>query len=147
VLASVDWSLLVFFAGLFVVTGALEHTRLLYWLFALIVPTAQSGVVGLTVVTAALSNLVSNVPAVLILRPLVGHLADPAQGWLTIAMASTLAGNLTLLGSVVNLIVAETASAHGVRLSFWEYLRAGLPITLATLAVGMVWLGVFAPAR
>ena len=57
-------------------------------------------------------------------------------------MASTLAGNLTLLGSVANLIVAETARIRGVRLSFGEYLRAGVPITLTTLAVGIIWLSV-----
>jgi Na+/H+ antiporter NhaD/arsenite permease-like protein len=87
-----------------------------------------------------LSNLVSNVPAVLLLRPLVGTLADPERAWLALALATTFAGNLTLLGSVANLIVAESAARRGVRLSFGEFLRAGVPITLLTLVVGWVWL-------
>lgn len=89
-----------------------------------------------------LSNLISNVPAVLLFWPLVAHFADPRRAWLTLAMASTLAGNLTLLGSVANLIVAEIAAAKGVKLSFGEYLKAGVPITLLSLAVGVLWLSV-----
>jgi Na+/H+ antiporter NhaD/arsenite permease-like protein len=86
------------------------------------------------------SNLFSNVPAVLLLAPLV----DAAQGgrtaYLTLAMASTLAGNLTLVGSVANLIVAEGARRAGERVGFGDYLRVGVPITLATLALGAAWL-------
>jgi Na+/H+ antiporter NhaD/arsenite permease-like protein len=67
-------------------------------------------------------------------------MADPERVWLTLAMATTLAGNLTLLGSVANLIVAETAGRLNVRLSFVEYLRAGVPVTLITLAFGVLWL-------
>lgn len=83
-----------------------------------------------------LSNLVSNVPAVLLFRPLIPHFPDPTQAWLTLALATTFAGNLTLLGSVANLIVAESARRRGVTLSFMEYLRAGVPITLLSLALG-----------
>lgn len=140
IFARVDWALLVFFAGLFVVTGALEATHLTDRLFALLEPFTHSGIGALTIVTAALSNLVSNVPAVLLFRSSVPHLADPNRAWLTLAMASTLAGNLTLLGSVANLIVAELAAERGVRLSFMAYLRAGVPITLLTLLVGVLWL-------
>lgn len=140
IFARVDWALLVFFAGLFVVTGALEATHLTDRLFALLEPFTHSGIGALTIVTAALSNLVSNVPAVLLFRSSVPHLADPNRAWLTLAMASTLAGNLTLLGSVANLIVAEIARAHGLKVSFREYLKAGVPITVVTLLVGVVWL-------
>jgi Na+/H+ antiporter NhaD/arsenite permease-like protein len=140
VFARVDWPLLVFFTGLFVVTGALDATHLTDRLFAWVAPLAGAGVAPLALVTALLSNLISNVPAVLLFRSLVPQLADPRRAWLTLAMASTLAGNLTLLGSVANLIVAEIARGRGVKLSFREYLRAGVPITLATLAVGVVWL-------
>ncbi len=142
-LAGVDWSLLVFFGALFVVTGALAQSDLWPALAAWAQPALQSGVVGLTVLSAVLSNLISNVPAVLVLRPMVEGLPSPTEAWLTIAMASTLAGNLTLLGSVVNLIVAESARQQAVRLTFGEYLRAGLPITVATLVVGVVWLTLF----
>ncbi len=140
VFGHIDWPLLVFFTGLFVVTGALDATHLSDALFTALAPLAGGGVAALTLVAAALSNLISNVPAVLLFRSVVPQLANPRLAWLTLAMASTLAGNLTLLGSVANLIVAETARGHGVRLSFREYLRAGVPITVATLAVGIGWL-------
>jgi Na+/H+ antiporter NhaD/arsenite permease-like protein len=81
---------------------------------------------------------VSNVPAVLVFKPFVPHLADPSRAWLTLAMSSTLAGNLTLLGSVANLIVVQRARAEVV-ISFREYLRAGVPLTILTLAAG-VWM-------
>ena len=94
----------------------------------------------LTGVAVVLSNLVSNVPAVLLFRPLVPGFTDPQRTWLTLAMATTLAGNLTLLGSVANLIVAETARNRGVKLSFGEYLKAGVPITIGTLVIGILWM-------
>ncbi|HNX18948.1 MAG TPA: anion transporter, partial [Acidobacteriota bacterium] len=86
------------------------------------------------------SNLVSNVPAVMLFRPLVPGFPCPERSWLLLAMASTFAGNLTLLGSVANLIVAESARARGVRLGFVEYLKAGVPITVVTTALGALWL-------
>jgi Na+/H+ antiporter NhaD/arsenite permease-like protein len=94
-------------------------------------------------VSAALSNLVSNVPAVLLLEPVAQAMPGPSrqQAWLALAMSSTLAGNLTVLGSVANLIVVESAGRESVRVSFWEYCRAGIPLTLLTLALGVAWLG------
>ncbi len=136
----VDFTLLVFFGGLFIVTGAIEHSGLSEKLFAVGRPLATQGVAALSVVAAILSNLVSNVPAVLLFRPLVPQLPDPQQAWLTLAMATTFAGNLTLLGSVANLIVAEVAQGRGVELSFREYLKAGVPITLVSLLLGIFWL-------
>ena len=88
--------------------------------------------------SALLSNLVSNVPAVLLLHHLIPH-AD-TRTWLLLAAASTLAGNLTLLGSVANLIVAEAVGKLGYHLSFWEHLRFGLPLTALTLAIAYFWL-------
>jgi len=90
-----------------------------------------------------LSNLVSNVPAVLLLKPVVNALPNPAPGWLTLAASSTLAGNLTLLGSVANLIVIEVARRRKVVITFWEYTRAGLIITLISLVISTVWLSLF----
>lgn len=136
----VDFSLLVFFAGLFIVTGAIESTGLSERLFRVAQPVAEAGVAPLAGVSVVLSNLVSNVPAVLLFRPLIPHLADPEKAWLTLAMATTFAGNLTLLGSVANLIVAESAKEQGVHLSFGEYLKAGVPITLVSLVLGVLWL-------
>lgn len=140
VFREVDWGLLVFFAALFIVTGALGQSGLGTHLLAGLRPWAEAGPGSLTVVTVLLSNLVSNVPAVMLFRPLVPTLADPTTAWLTLAMATTLAGNLTLLGSVANLIVAELAARRGVRLGFGEYLKAGAPIALLTLLVGVLWL-------
>jgi Na+/H+ antiporter NhaD/arsenite permease-like protein len=88
---------------------------------------------------AALSNIVSNVPAVLVFRPFIPHLPDARHAWLTLAMSSTLAGNLTVLGSVANLIVLERAR-HKVRISFWEYARVGVPLTVLTVALGVLLL-------
>jgi Na+/H+ antiporter NhaD/arsenite permease-like protein len=141
VFRELDWSLLVFFGALFVVVAALDPLGVTPHLLAMVAPLADGGVVALTLVAAALSNLVSNVPTVLLLRPAISMFADPELAWLTLAMATTLAGNLTLLGSVANLIVAELAQGRKVRLGFWEYLKAGVPITLLTLALGVVWLG------
>ena len=87
-----------------------------------------------------LSNLVSNVPAVLMLKPFVAALPDHDRAWLTIAMASTLAGNFTVLGSIANLIVVQRAEASGVTISFWDYFRVGAPLTMITLALGTFWL-------
>jgi len=93
----------------------------------------------LTAVTAMLSNLVSNVPALLLLKPLVPVLGDdPERTWLILAMASTLAGNLTILGSVANLIVVEAARTARVEIGFVEYCKVGVPLTLVTLFLG--WL-------
>lgn len=139
-LLDIDWGLLAFFGGLFVVTGAIEVTGLSEDVFEGIAPVIRGGVAKLSLAAAVLSNLVSNVPAVLLLRPEMAKLPNPQQGWLTLAMASTLAGNFTLLGSAANLIVAEIAAGRGVRLTFMAYLRAGVPITLLTIMVGILWL-------
>jgi Na+/H+ antiporter NhaD/arsenite permease-like protein len=138
VFATIDWSLLVFFAGLFVVTGSLEAQGLTSQLFVLLHPIAQAGLIPFGLVTAVLSNLISNVPAVLLLQHLVPAFANPTRAWLMLSAASTLAGNLTLLGSVANLIVAELAARWNVRLAFRAHLRVGVPVTLLTLLVALL---------
>ena len=133
ILNKIDWDLLVMFSGLFVVTQGVEKLGILD-LFTGLVGTPLS-ILG---VTALLSNLVSNVPAVLLLQHLV---PDPdTKTWLLLASVSTLAGNLTLLGSVANLIVAEAVAKLDYHLSFWEHLRFGLPLTVLTLAVAYFWI-------
>jgi len=84
--------------------------------------------------------VVSNVPAVVLLRPFVDGLPDPHPAWLTVAMAATFAGNLTVLGSIANLIVVQRAAAAGVVIGLWDYCRAGVPLTLLTLLIGTLWL-------
>jgi Na+/H+ antiporter NhaD/arsenite permease-like protein len=140
ILALIDWPLLLLFLGLFIVTGSLEHTGASAWLFERVRPLAFGGTAPLTLVMLVLSNLISNVPAVLLFRPLVAQFADPERTWLVLAAASTLAGNLTLIGSVANLIVAEQARKFKIDLSFGAYLRAGVPITLLSLLAVIVLL-------
>ncbi|HEX9972774.1 MAG TPA: anion transporter [bacterium] len=134
-----DWALLVFFSGLFIVTRAIETSGLGSYLFSATLPLMKQGLWSLTVISALLSNLISNVPAVLLFRPLIPAIENPKIAWLVLAMATTFAGNLTLLGSVANLIVAESAKSKGVNLSFVEYLKAGIPITILTLLIGIFW--------
>ena len=137
-LGLVDWQLLVLFAGLFVVNHALEGTGAMEnaiatlgangvdardprWLFALIV---------------VMSNLVSNVPAVMLLLPLAEH---PAAGPV-LALASTLAGNLLIVGSIANIIVVDAAGRQGVAIGWREHARVGIPVTIATLAIAAGWM-------
>jgi Na+/H+ antiporter NhaD/arsenite permease-like protein len=137
----VDWGLLVFFVGLFVIVGGAENAGLTGHLLGFAEQTNLENPAIFTVVTAALSNVVSNVPVVMLLKSLVPSFRDPHTGWLVLAMASTLAGNLTITGSVANLIVVERARAEAeVHVGFWEYSRVGIPVTLVTLAVGWGWL-------
>ncbi len=137
----IDYSLLALFAGLFIVVAGLEKTSLQRDALAFASRFRLDQVGVLSAFSAALSNLVSNVPAVLVFRPIVPRLPDPRLGWLTLAMSSTLAGNLTILGSVANLIVVQRARREGVEVTFGQYLGVGAPVTVATLAVGAAWLG------
>ncbi len=138
VFKTVDWNLLTFFAGLFVVTHALDVQGWTEYLFTTLRPLAQAGMVPFGIVSVILSNLISNVPAVLLLQGLVPAFADQQRAWLTLAATATLAGNLTLLGSVANLIMAELAARWGVRVSFSAYLKVGLPVTILTVMVSLV---------
>jgi Na+/H+ antiporter NhaD/arsenite permease-like protein len=134
----INWELLVLFTGLFVLIGGMEASGLTRELLRWAGAASLHRPAVLTAVSAALSNLVSNVPAVLLFKSVIPSFGEPARGWLVLAMASTLAGNLTILGSVANLIVVEAARAARVEISFVEYCRVGVPLTLLTLAIG--WL-------
>ena len=136
----IDWGLLVLFVGLFIVIHGVERAGLDQRFFDLLRPVGVTTVAGLSVVSAVLSNLVSNVPAVMLFTRLVPQLPDPHAAWLALAMSSTLAGNLTILGSIANLIVVEGAARHGVKITFAEHLKIGLPVTLLSLAFGILWL-------
>lgn len=135
----VDWSLLVLFLGLFLILGGAKQAgvteELLHWAEKL---NLHNSVIFTTIVVL-LSNLVSNVPAVMLLRDLVPHFHDPHTSWLMLAMSSTLAGNLTITGSVANIIVIEKARTVA-KISFWDYIKIGIPVTLATLVAGLLWL-------
>ncbi|TGW04574.1 anion transporter, partial [Mesorhizobium sp. M2D.F.Ca.ET.145.01.1.1] len=132
----IDGPLLFMFAGLFVVVAGAEKTLLTPDMIASAKNIGLDDVWRLSGFTAVLSNIMSNVPAVLALRPFIPGLENPERAWLVVAMSSTLAGNFTLLGSVANLIVAEQSKAAGTPLSFGAFFKVGLPLTLITLAAG-----------
>ncbi len=133
----IDWTMLLMFAGLFVVVGGAERTGFQDDLVRAVGAARMTGAVTLAVVVAALSNLVSNVPAVMLMRPLYHSLAMGSRQALIIALASTFAGNLTMLGSIANLIVVEHARRERIEIGFYEYLRVGVPVTIVTLALGV----------
>jgi Na+/H+ antiporter NhaD/arsenite permease-like protein len=137
---SIDWPLLVMFAGLFVVVHAFEVNVVHTWGLERWDALKKSPVVLVSGLSVLLSNLVSNVPAVLLFKPLMEVMPNQELAWLALAMSSTLAGNLTVLGSVANLIVVENARRAGTELSFLEYLKVGIPLTVVTTLVGVAWL-------
>jgi Na+/H+ antiporter NhaD/arsenite permease-like protein len=138
--AEIDWTLLLMFAGLFIVVAGLEKSVLSPTVIAEVSRLHLENIPILSAITALLSNIVSNVPAVLVLKSFIGQLHDQQQAWLAVAMASTLAGNFAIVGSVANLIVVQRARAQNVEIGFWEYLKIGAPLTILTIGVGIVWL-------
>ena len=135
----VDWGLLVFFVGLFLIVGGAENAGITNKLLEIAHHWNLQNMGVFTITVAALCNIVNNVPAVMLLKALVPGFANPRTTWMVLAMASTLAGNLTITGSVANSIVVETAKPE-VEVGFRDYLRVGVPITLITLLVGWGWL-------
>jgi Na+/H+ antiporter NhaD/arsenite permease-like protein len=140
VFAELDWTIIAFFGGLFIITAAVAKTEAFSWFVAKALPLVGQSMAGLSAFTLVLSNLISNVPAVMLMRPLAQYFADTEKFYLILAMASTYAGNLTLLGSVANLIVAESAKRFDIDISFGTYLKVGLPTTLVTIMLGTLYL-------
>ena len=135
----VDWGLLVFFIGLFLVVGGAENAGIVSRLLGVAEHWNLQSLPVFVVTVAVLGNLVSNVPAVMLLKSLIPGFTNPHSAWLALAMASTLAGNLTITGSVANIIVVESAKPE-IEIGFWDYFRVGLPITVFTLLIGLMWL-------
>jgi Na+/H+ antiporter NhaD/arsenite permease-like protein len=133
----IDFSLLVLFIGLFIVIAGIEKASLSTPMLSLASSYGLNSPGALSTTAALLSNLVSNVPAVLLFKPLVPHLANPDYAWRILAMSSTFAGNLTILGSVANLIVLQKSKSR-VSISFWEYFKVGLPLTVLTIVAGIL---------
>ena len=143
-LGLVDWPILVLFIGLFVVTGAFVSTGLgtqaVQWL-------AHAGFnldqpVNLTLTTATLTSLINNSPTVMLLLKVVNPLT--ATNAYILALANSFGGSLLVIGSVANLITVQQARDLGVRISFWDFTRLGLPVTLAALAGLLVWVKLMA---
>jgi Na+/H+ antiporter NhaD/arsenite permease-like protein/uncharacterized membrane protein (UPF0127 family) len=141
VLEGVDWTLLLFFSGLFVVMHGVEVSGLartmINWIGGVTETTAAGRIAGLSFISALLSNVVSNVPAVMLLKSFIESIGGDRTAWLALAMSSTLAGNLTLIGSVANLIVVQQARKK-VEIGFMEYFRVGAIITVLTIAIGIL---------
>jgi Na+/H+ antiporter NhaD/arsenite permease-like protein len=138
-LGLVDWPILVLFMGLFVVAGAFQSTgygeEAIHWL-------AQGGfnlnAPGyLTLTTAALSNLIGNSATVMLLLKVV-NLAAPAAPYI-LALANSFGGSLIIIGSVSNIIVVQQARGMGIKISFWDFARLGIPVTLAALVGLLIW--------
>ena len=140
VYAEIDWTLLPMFVGLFIVVAGLEHSVLSPEIIGAVSQLHLERIPVLSAITAILSNIVSNVPAVLVLKPFIAQLQSQQQAWLTVAMASTLAGNFTPVGSVANLIVVQRAKAQNLGIGFWEYFKVGAPLTLLMIGFGVLWL-------
>ena len=141
VLKLVDWHLLLFFAALFVVVDGLSDTGLpdaiytrLQPIFGSSVPTQAWNLAWFSVVG---SNVFSNVAFVLVAANWIARFTDPTLMWKVLALATTFAGNLTIVGSVANMIVVESARDH-IQVGFWDYARFGIPITILTTAAGVV---------
>ncbi len=145
IFARIDWSILVFFCCLFIVVQGLNLTGIVEkawtasesWLRF----SRPAGLFFFTALMTAGSNIVSNVPMVMLTGPLIGNLGPAEAGWVLLAFITTVAGNLTLIGSVANIIVAEGAKKY-YTLNFFEYLRFGLisTITVLTAGVGLIYL-------
>ncbi|MGD0073640.1 MAG: SLC13 family permease [Candidatus Binataceae bacterium] len=138
----IDWSLLLMFIGLFIVVHAFQVHVVATWDIEHWHWLLEHPIDLLSIASAALSNLVSNVPAVLLFEPVIRAIPQASQqnSWLALAMSSTFVGNLTMLGSVANLIVVENARRDGVAISFWQYSKVGIPVTMLTLIIGIAWL-------
>lgn len=135
VMRKVDWNVLLFFIGLFVIMAGAVSSGLVEKI-ATVFPGFDDGspsMIELTAFTVILSNLISNVPSVILIGDMIGNAS--ASAWLVLSASSTLAGNLTMIGAAANVIVSEEAEKEGVRLDFRKYLATGIPVSLVTLAV------------
>src|SRR6266536_4504960 len=132
---------LAFFAALFVVVDGLSDTGLPVAIYRRLQPVFGSSATAqawnLTWFSAIGSNIFSNVPFVLVAGKWIARFAEPELMWKVLALATTLAGNLTIVGSVANMIVIESAREH-IEVSFWDYARFGIPITILTTAAGVI---------
>jgi Na+/H+ antiporter NhaD/arsenite permease-like protein len=145
-MAKVDWSIVLFFIGLFVLLGGVEVSGLSDGIqagFTALFGGNSGGLVWLTGLSAILSNLISNVPAVLLLAQVIP--AGSNQLWLALASSSTLAGNATILGAACNVIVVQLAARDGVDVSMKAFVKAGMPVTIVTLVLSTLMIALLVP--
>ena len=155
-LASVEWETLLFFAGLFVMVGALVHTGVIGYLAGLVTDAtggnALLAVMSILVVSALLSGIIDNIPYVATMSPLVLELShtidNPVHAealWWALALGADFGGNLTAVGASANVVVIGIAKRAGTPISFWEFTRKGAVVTLITVALAApyLWLRYF----
>jgi len=139
----VDWVLLLFFASLFIVIHAVEKEQLLaVFIQGLNLSNDFNGLEIIHGLSLVLSQIVSNVPFTILILPLMKSSGAGEMLWIALASAATIAGNLTLVGAMANLIVAEIALRYGIVIKFGEFMRYGIPATITGLVIswGIIWL-------
>lgn len=139
--AGIDFNLLVIFIGLFVIIGGVEHSGLLKLLTNLPLIKNIHSLPVFSILTVVLSNLISNVPAVMLLKFMIPA-GSGAIWWAAMAVFSTFAGNLTLTGSIANLIVVEMAKKQNVEIDFSTYLKIGMPLTVGLILISLAYFGI-----
>lgn len=132
----VDWVLLLFFASLFIVVGAVQKVGLLNGILNIGLEENFAGLISIHSISLVLSQVLSNVPYTVLMLPLM-NVVDSETLWLALASASTLAGNATIIGAMANIIVIESADRFGVKIGFWEFFKSGIIITILTFIVSV----------
>ena len=139
IVKDVDWQLLFFFGCLFIVVGGLAKTNAVEMIYQKASPlfgtTSLAQTVNFTWFSVLCSNVFSNVPFVLVAGHWIGNFTEPKLMWMVLALSSTLGGNLTIVGSVANMVVLESARDH-IRVGLWDYFRCGVLVTISTTVVG-----------
>ena len=141
VMEKVDWTLLLFFSGLFIVVGGINKAGFLTLAHNAVEPylgkTVSSQIIHFSIFSVIASNLVSNVPFVLLSATWIDKFIDPKTMWYALAMSSTFAGNLTIMGSVANMIVMELSKEY-VHVGFWDFFKVGFTTTVISTIIGIV---------
>ena len=143
IIKRVDWHILLFFIGLFVLIGGAVQSGLIDEFsrdIHLLDDGGKGDMIPLSVLSVVLSNLVSNVPAVMLMAQMMPP--SDVMAWIVLAASSTLAGNTTLLGSAANIIVAERSETYGVRVPFVRHMMVGVVVTIATIAAMLLCVAV-----
>ena len=138
VIKEVDWVLLLFFAGLFIVVQGIEKVGILdQFIDNTPISNNLEGIVSLHALSLVLSQIVSNVPYTILMLPILKSASSDLL-WLSLASAATLAGNATIIGAVANLIVIEVAKKYDIEIGFWQFFKIGFLITVITLLLSIL---------
>jgi Na+/H+ antiporter NhaD/arsenite permease-like protein len=142
IIKEVDWVLLLFFAGLFIVVeGAHKAGVLDIFTGSIITTPGFLGIASISIVSTIVSQLVSNVPLTMLVLPILKNVPGDVL-WISLAAGSTLGGNLTIIGAVANIIVVEGASREGIQVQFLDFFKVGALVTIATISLAILILGV-----